>query len=379
MAKYQVDDIRNLVGDKIYILTGTCDRIVPSSIVETLKSYYLGLTQGGAAVVDPANLTYVNCLAAAHAVPTDNAALKNSCGYFGSPYVNRCENTQSCAQADGPKHILEHIYGPLAAPSTREEKAEVFSQSTFVINPEKYSLDGVGHIYVPPAPACRDEQHKCKLHIAFHGCGQNDDEIGDVFYNQTGYNRWAATNNVIVLYPQVQKLTVTTDLFAGNPQGCWDFWGYNGKDFAFKTGPQIATVDAMINHVAGLMGPPAGVRVQRSGNTAEVSWQPLTSRDLAGYNVYRSTTKPIPIDGAHRVANSITKASFTDTGLASKNTYYYAVTAVSNANKETDHNGDVPTTTPPDSCCVLSTSGVKICNATACPILCNLGQATCGQ
>jgi hypothetical protein len=51
------------------------------------------------------------------------------------------------------------------------------------------------------------------------------------------------------------------------------------------------------------------------------------------YNVYRSTTSPVPIDAGHLVTSGITETNYTDCG----NVYnrYYAVTAV-NENGESD-------------------------------------------
>ncbi len=36
-----------------------------------------------------------------------------------------------------------------------------------------------------------------------------------------------------------------------NPEGCWDWWGYDGPDFAVKTAPQMVTI---MNMVAALGG-----------------------------------------------------------------------------------------------------------------------------
>jgi len=57
----------------------------------------------------------------------------------------------------------------------------------------------------------------CRLHVAFHGCLQSEQAIGDKFYAHAGYNRWAATNRIIVLYPQ----TVASHSAPFNPNGCW--------------------------------------------------------------------------------------------------------------------------------------------------------------
>ena len=49
----------------------------------------------------------------------------------------------------------------------------------------------------------------------------------------SGYNEWAETNNIIVLYPYVKPLPNI------NPNGCWDWWGYTNEYYATKNGEQI--------------------------------------------------------------------------------------------------------------------------------------------
>ena len=98
---------------------------------------------------------------------------------------------------------------------------------------------------------------RCRLHVAFHGCQQNADTIGDAFIRGAGYNEWAEANRIVVLYPQAAALA---DRVAGvrldwpNPRGCWDWWGFTGADFARKSGPQISAVDSMIDRLAGKTG-----------------------------------------------------------------------------------------------------------------------------
>ena len=82
------------------------------------------------------------------------------------------------------------------------------------------------------------------MHIAFHGCGQNRTFIGDAFARDSGYARWADANNIIVLFPQ----TAATPL---NPQGCWDWWGYTGREYLTRKAPQILAVRRMLDQLAG--------------------------------------------------------------------------------------------------------------------------------
>jgi hypothetical protein len=53
----------------------------------------------------------------------------------------------------------------------------------------------------------------------------------------------AELNNIIILFPQVVPSVVSPI----NPIGCWDWWGYNTKNFATKLGPQMNSVKKMID------------------------------------------------------------------------------------------------------------------------------------
>jgi poly(3-hydroxybutyrate) depolymerase len=100
-----------------------------------------------------------------------------------------------------------------------------------------------GYLYVPQN--CTAAGTRCKVHVALHGCMQSAESVGDKFYTETGYNNWADNNNILVLYPQVNKSSIPS-----NPKGCWDWWGYSGRNYAFKSGPQMKAIKAMINRLA---------------------------------------------------------------------------------------------------------------------------------
>jgi hypothetical protein len=36
-----------------------------------------------------------------------------------------------------------------------------------------------------------------------------------------------------------------------NPNGCWDWWGYEGQWYAAKAGPQVAAVRRMVGDLLG--------------------------------------------------------------------------------------------------------------------------------
>jgi hypothetical protein len=48
------------------------------------------------------------------------------------------------------------------------------------------------------------------------------EDIGNDFYTYGGYNEWAESNNIIVVYPQAVK----SEFLPMNPSGCFDWWGY---------------------------------------------------------------------------------------------------------------------------------------------------------
>ena len=91
-----------------------------------------------------------------------------------------------------------------------------------------------GYAYVPRA--CETE--RCRVHVAFHGCRQGAETIGERFVREAGYNRWADSNRLIVLYPQA----IARYFWIYNPRGCWDWWGYTGTNYATKEGAQIRAV-----------------------------------------------------------------------------------------------------------------------------------------
>ena len=80
------------------------------------------------------------------------------------------------------------------------------------------------------------------MHVAFHGCRQ----AGERYVRDAGYNRWAETNRLIVLYPQAVARYMW---WVWNPRGCWDWWGYTGSAYATKDAPQIRAVMAMVERL----------------------------------------------------------------------------------------------------------------------------------
>jgi poly(3-hydroxybutyrate) depolymerase len=224
-----IDPTANMTGSKVYLLSGTIDSTVRQPVMDDLRTMYTHY-------IVAANIFYKNDLAVEHAMPTDSFG--NSCTTNGNPYVDSCN-------FDTAGEILKWIYGALNAKNTGTLGGSFvnFDQAAFWgnFNPAAYSMASSGYAYVPAACAAGQS---CRLHVAFHGCLQSASVVGTAFYQNAGYNRWADTNKIIMMYPQ---MIVT----ANNPGGCWDWWGYEDANFPGKSGGQMVAIKTMIDKVVG--------------------------------------------------------------------------------------------------------------------------------
>jgi hypothetical protein len=58
-------------------------------------------------------------------------------------------------------------------------------------------MDEVGFVYIPYNCALTS----CSVHVAFHGCSEQKENLGDIYVKNTGYMEWAGPNNVAVIFP----------------------------------------------------------------------------------------------------------------------------------------------------------------------------------
>jgi poly(3-hydroxybutyrate) depolymerase len=223
-----IDPLAGLAGDRIYVFSGSADPTVVPAVVDQTVAFYR------AAGVAEADIAYVEDIAAGHAFVTESHG--SACPITASPYINDCDYDQAGA-------LLGHIYGELNPPSAAPGgRMMAFDQSAFLADPVAHGLDHTGHAYVPSS--C-EQGAVCRVHIAFHGCQQTDAVIGDRFRAATGYNRWADSNALIVLYPQAHRTFL-------NPNACWDWWGYDDARYATRNGRQMAAVRAMLDRLGGI-------------------------------------------------------------------------------------------------------------------------------
>lgn len=234
----RIDPVDHLRDDRVWLLSGGKDHTVETPVMDSLADFYREWLPADA-------IRYVKVADAGHAMISTAEPQPNACDTSEPPFINRC------GDLDAAGELLKHLLGPLQAP-VRPARGETiaFDQRPFVEGkPIDASLADEGYVYVPLA--CRSGA--CRVHVAFHGCRQSHAQIGRRFIDNAGYNDWADSNRLIVLYPQ----TVPRSGFANgswkwvyNPKGCWDWWGYSGIDYHTRDGVQIKAVRAMVERLA---------------------------------------------------------------------------------------------------------------------------------
>lgn len=301
-----IDPVANLQASKVYLFSGTLDSVVKPGVMDALRTYYNSF-------VPAANVVYKKDIAAEHAMVTDDYG--NGCSTKGAPYISDCNFDLAGA-------MLQHLYGTLNARNNATLPAGnyvEFNQNQFITN---HGMASTGWAYIPQACQAGGTA-TCRLHVVLHGCKQNISDVQQQYVRNTGYNRWADSNNIVMLYPQTSTAATNS---------CFDWWGYDNANYAKKSGPQMVAIKAMVDQISsggGTTNPPtnppanplpAPTGVNTSGATASsmvVGWGAVSG--AASYNVYRNANKvnALPVNAT----------SYSDTGLAASTTYSWTVRA----------------------------------------------------
>jgi poly(3-hydroxybutyrate) depolymerase len=164
-------------------------------------------------------------------MPTLDTGL--ACDTFGTPFIHACDY-------DAAGLLLAALYGKL------EPRTEATGELRTVDQPGGPGAEMLetGYLYVPAACTAGES---CGVHVALHGCAQSRAFVDDAFARGAGYNEWAESNRLLVLYPQADASQVAPT----NPYGCWDWWGYTSGDYATQGGAQVRVIKAMIDRLAG--------------------------------------------------------------------------------------------------------------------------------
>lgn len=222
-AAGRIDPLSNLSSSKVWLFAGTKDSVLVPALGADLRRFY-------EAFVPTANIVVRTDVPAEHGMPTDDFG--SACAHRGLPFINDCD-------VDGAGELLRHLLGTLQARNDGALGGRFveFDQHEFIAADE--GMASTGWLFVPQACAT---SAGCRLHVVLHGCGQNAQSLGDTYVKRTGYNRWADSNRIVVLYPQTSSDALNA---------CWDWWGYTGADYAQKSGPQVGAIVAMVERLAG--------------------------------------------------------------------------------------------------------------------------------
>ena len=229
-AEGSIADLGGLAGDKVYVMHGTLDTTVSAQVSADAAELYRLL--GGALVTSDMKRVV------AHTFPTQTAG--TACAKSESPFLGACG-------FDGAGELFKQLYpGEMDAAEVATGELRAFNQNTYLPDGKDALLADKGYVYIPKVCS---EGETCGLHIAFHGCLQNAEMVGDAFVAKAGYNRWADARHLVVLYPQTRASYAPL-----NPKACWDWWGYSGVDYDTRKGVQLR----WLANVAAALGVPLG-------------------------------------------------------------------------------------------------------------------------
>jgi poly(3-hydroxybutyrate) depolymerase len=337
----EIDPVQNLGRQKVYLFHGTNDAVVARSVTDAAAEFYrhyLGDAGRG-------NLYYQTAVGAGHSLVVlqePQVSGLDGCNDNKAPFIDQCGYDQAGI-------LLQHIYGALNPPNRGQLTGTVqsFDQSVYA-EPDgtsPLSLGDSGFVFVPRD--CEDGA-VCRVHIALHGCAQDAGDIGRDFVDDTGYNAWADTNHLIVLYPQTQP----SSLLPSNPQACWDWWSYVDHEdgYVTKSGAQIKVIKAMLDALTARATPvtvaasasaaPAALTVvDSSDSSADLAWTPTAA--TTAYRVSRAGA-----DGQFAAVGDVTGPSFGDSGLTPQSSYRWRVSAITGGVEGPASNEATATTRP---------------------------------
>ncbi|KAL4819879.1 Alpha/Beta hydrolase protein [Aspergillus spinulosporus] len=256
----QIDNIANLKSRKVYLQVGERDEIIGPNVLSQLRIQLSNF-------LTEEYTTHVVSRGAGHTFPTAlDSVVNNECGISKPPFISDCGY-------DGAGEVLEWLYGrdslkPKNAGQLKGTLVEYEQSGEFGADASSRAMGERGYLYVPDN--CRDGPGStvCKLHVALHGCCQSYDLIGTHFVENTGYNQWADTNDIVVLYPQTAVDNSSHTIWDGdveaNTLSCWDWIGMYGDNADQKGGVQM---EAIVNQVKRIISGFAGDHSSADANT----------------------------------------------------------------------------------------------------------------
>jgi hypothetical protein len=224
-----IDAVDHMKTSRVFILHGSQDIVVKQGVGIKLESFFKSFITAKGAVASEFSV------ASGHGIPTMDYGAP--CNSSSSPYLLNCA-------FDGAGSIIKHIYdGRLQV-----NRADQYDNSSFItfdqtaffhlpVTAKLAGFDDNGFAYIPQR--CSNNS-RCPLHVVLHGCRQGFALMGATFMQYSGFAQWAEGSGVVLLFPQA----IVTDL---NPDGCWDWWGFSGINYAAQLGLQSRAVFDMVS------------------------------------------------------------------------------------------------------------------------------------
>ncbi|MFL6005040.1 MAG: LamG-like jellyroll fold domain-containing protein [Gaiellaceae bacterium] len=222
-------------------------------------------------------------------------------------------------------------------------------------------LDGVadGSLAVGQPPRADSIQH------AALGTAMNSTGVAAGFFQ--GAMDEARIWNVARTQAQIQA---TKDLELPSATGLVGRWGLNeggGTSATASAGTANGTVvnggwvaGAPVSTDATPPAQPQGLAATPGDGSVSLNWTPNSDADLAGYNLYRATTAPVPTTGtAVNGSTLLTSPGYIDTGLTNGTTYHYVVVAVDNVGNASTASAEAVATPAPSGPHALEFNGTS--------------------
>lgn len=206
---------------RAYLFSGAKDSIVAPATTLALQAQLQALRPGAA-------VHLASEVPAAHGWVVEQG--EGQCDRMAAPHLLPCGHDLAGA-------LLQTLHGPLQARGDAAQSGRLlrFDQRAFHAGAD---LGDAGYAYIP---ASCETEGGCRVHVALHGCRMNEAAIGDAFAQRSGLNAWAATNRLVVLYPQTGPAAVNA---------CWDWWGYTGPGYLRADAPQMKAIVAMLERLS---------------------------------------------------------------------------------------------------------------------------------
>lgn len=254
-----IADTSNISQQRVLIYQGSNDRTVNPGMADKVQEFYSRLGVG------ESELQMVSS-SGNHNFPTDRDD-GTACSEARPPYVANCK-------MDLAGQVLNHLLDrPLVRAKYNESNLHIIAQAD-----APNSLATYGYLYANAF--CLNNPSACDVHVALHGCKMSDSfdkefqsayeakvqltrilgiqnyelkarspQMGALaFARKAGYAEYAesANNRLMILFPQTQ---ITSENYPGNPNGCWDWYGWTGSNYATNQGSEPSWLIQQINLV----------------------------------------------------------------------------------------------------------------------------------